>query len=55
MVFYYELDRKIVRHYNRVVKLEHQLDKAASIEENSYQDQSRALEDASHASDSAGN
>ncbi|KAM7531846.1 hypothetical protein LguiB_035256 [Lonicera macranthoides] len=46
MEFYYELDQEIVNCYNHKVKIEHQSNNAAaSIEETSYRDQTRSLED----------
>jgi inositol-pentakisphosphate 2-kinase len=47
MPFYYELDRKIVNHYNRTIKISRPLGTSLIIEENSHRDQTRILEDAS--------
>lgn len=53
MVYYYELDRRIVSCYTQTMKTTHQPDNAANLVETSYRDQSNAFEDASHTRDSA--
>lgn len=55
MVYYYELDQKIVSCYSQMEKTKHHtVNRAASIEETLYREQSSAMEDASHVRDSAG-
>lgn len=54
MVYYYELDQKIVSCYSQMEKTKHHtVNRAASIEETLYREQSSAMEDASHVRDSA--
>lgn len=55
MVYYYELDQKILKCYSQMEKIKHHaVTSAASIEESMYHEQSSALEGARRVRDSAG-